>query len=83
MTLSQKLDVIEKHLVSVIKEETSRNKDDLRKELSNDILNFKDEIFGEIKTLKLESTVLASYRPILSDHEKRLSKIEKHLPSTN
>jgi len=52
MTLSQKLDVMEKHLVSVIKDELAINKEELRRDLNNDILNFKDEIVGEIKTLK-------------------------------
>ena len=48
MTLSQKLDIIEKHFISVL----DANKEELRRDLNNDILNFKDEIIGEIKTLK-------------------------------
>jgi len=79
MTLSQKLDVMEKHLVSVIKDELATTKKELRRDLNNDILNFKDEIIGEIKTIKLETSVTASYRPILTDHEKRISTLEKHL----
>ncbi len=79
MTLSQKLDVMEKHLVSVIKDELTATKEDLRRDLNNDILNFKDEIIGEIKTLRLETSATASYRPMLTDHEKRISTLEKHL----
>lgn len=77
MTLSQKLDVMEKHLVSVIKDELATHKEELRRDLNNDILNYKDEIIGEIKTIKLETSVTASYRPILTDHEKRISTLEK------
>jgi hypothetical protein len=51
MTLSQKLNVMEKHLVSVIKDELATTKEDLRRDLNNDILNFKDEIIGEIETI--------------------------------
>jgi len=79
MSLSQKLDVMENHLVSVIKDELATTKEELRHDLNNDILNFKDEIIGEIKTLKLETAVTATYRPILTDHEKRISTLEKHL----
>lgn len=75
MTLSQKLDVIEKHFISVL----DANKEELRRDLNNDILNFKDEIIGEIKTLRLETSATASYRPMLTDHEKRISTLEKHL----
>lgn len=46
------------------------------KEIRNDILNFKDEIIGEIQDLKQESSVTSSYRKLIANHESRISTLE-------
>ena len=74
MTLSQKIELLEKHLITVIKKEAAETKSDLK----NDILNFKDEIMGEVKDLREEVSVTAGYRPLIADHESRITKLEKH-----
>lgn len=47
------------------------------KEIRNDILNFKDEIIGEISDLKQESQVVGNYRQLIANHESRISILEK------
>ena len=54
---------------------------DLKNELKNDIVTFKDQILGEIKSLREEVTIVTSYRDKIEDHEERLEKLEKRIRS--
>lgn len=50
-------------------------KDDLKK-VSEDIVQFKDDILTEIVKLRDDITVVVGYRDMIEDHEARISKLE-------
>lgn len=54
---------------------------EVRIELKGDILNFKDEILGEIVKLREDVTVTTGYRDIIENHENRLIKLEENAVS--
>lgn len=65
-----------------IKEETKHltTKDELRateNRLVEKITVFKDEILGEMETLREDNTVLTSHGDQLANHEDRISVLEK------
>mgnify|MGYP001563856651 CR=1 FL=1 len=64
-------ELLEQHLETQLEETL--------KTLRSDNLNFKDEIISEIVTLRQETSVNSSHRLLLTDHEQRISKVEKHL----
>ena len=49
---------------------------ELRDELKNDILNFKVEILGEIRSMRDEIAILVGYRQTIENHDKRLTRVE-------
>lgn len=49
---------------------------ELRGELKNDILNFKDAILHEIIKLREDIAITMGYRDMIEDHENRLGVIE-------
>lgn len=55
----------------------------LRRELKNDIIEFKDKILGEIVKLREEVSVTSSYRDMIEDHDTRITKLEEKLPSAS
>ena len=50
-----------------------------RRLLVDDMQNFQDAIITEVKAIKQETIVNSSHRVTLTDHETRLSKVERHL----
>ncbi len=55
-------------------------KDDLKaleKKLTNDILNFKDEILHEIVAFREEMSVVIGYSDRIENHDQRIEKLEK------
>lgn len=50
-----------------------------RRKLVDEMQNFQDAIITEVKSVKQETIVNSGHRVTLTDHETRLSKIEKHL----
>jgi len=55
-------------------------KDDLKKldnKLSNNIIEFKDEILHEIVALRKDISVVSGHRDMLKNHETRIEKLEK------
>ncbi|MDO8609807.1 MAG: hypothetical protein Q7R95_04615 [bacterium] len=50
----------------------------LRKELKNDILEFKDAILHEILNLRDDIAITLGHRNMLEDHENRILNLEKH-----
>ncbi len=71
---------IQAFLGTLVKNEFSAIKEELEeqhKEIRNDILNFKDEIIGEIGDLKQETSVISNYRQLIANHESRISTLEK------
>ena len=51
------------------------------KDLGNDVLNFKVEILGEIKSLREEVHVTTNYRDMIASNEKRIEQLEKQIAS--
>lgn len=54
-------------------------KDDLqglKKELKNDIVQFKDDILHEIIELREANTITTGYRDLIEDHNERIEKLE-------
>lgn len=49
------------------------------KNLQNDILDFKVEILGEIKSLREEVHVTTNYRDMITSNEKRIEQLEKQI----
>ena len=50
-----------------------------RRLMVDDMQNFQDAIITEVKAIKQETIVNSSHRVTLTDHETRLSKVERHL----
>ena len=73
MTLEEQMKKMETLFVSVIREEAEKS----RKFIQNDILDFKDGIISEMKTIRLEQAVIGKYKKTLVDHEDRISDLEK------
>ena len=65
----------EKNLLSHIDDKFETN----RRLLVNEMQNFQDAIITEVKAIKQETIVNSSHRVTLTDHETRLSKVERHL----
>lgn len=63
----------EKQLLSHIDDKFETN----RRKLVNEMQNFQDAIITEVKNIKQETIVNSSHRQILTDHEKRITKVEK------
>jgi hypothetical protein len=55
---------------------TKQDGEDLRHELRNDLLNFKDAILTEIKDLRLETDVNSSFRSRIDKQDKRIDRLE-------
>jgi hypothetical protein len=66
----------------IFREEINQSNDALKKELKNDILQFKDDILGEIVKLREEVAVVNGYRDKIENHEERLEAIETELNTT-
>ena len=49
---------------------------ELRKELKNDIVTFKDEILHEIVAFREEMAVVTGYSDRIEDHDQRIEKLE-------
>lgn len=49
----------------------------LEKRLTNNIIEFKDEILHEIVALREDMAVVTGYRDMLENHEQRIEKVEK------
>lgn len=49
---------------------------EVKTELKNDILTFKDQILFEINKLRDDITVTTGYRDIIQDHESRIETLE-------
>ncbi len=47
------------------------------REVRNDMLSFKDEILGEIQSLRQEIQITIGYRGAIEDHEQRIQVLEK------
>lgn len=45
--------------------------------LRDDIATFKDEIIGEIKSLREEVTIVTGYKDQIEHHEARITKLEQ------
>lgn len=58
------------------------DKNDLKRfALKDDLVSFKDEILGEIKSLREEVTIVTGYKNQIEDHEVRIEKLEKTIQS--
>lgn len=55
---------------------TKEDLQQLEKKLTNNIVEFKDEILHEIIALREDITVITGYRDMLEDHDKRIEKLE-------
>src|SRR5205823_119235 len=53
--------------------------DELKAELKDIIITFKDEIYHEILNLRDDMAVVRGWRDMLEDHEDRIDKIETKL----
>lgn len=51
--------------------------DDSRKQLKDDILDFKSEILGEIQSLREDVMIVIGYKDQIEDHELRIQKLEQ------
>ncbi|MEK7079614.1 MAG: hypothetical protein AAB929_06085 [Patescibacteria group bacterium] len=49
---------------------------EVKTELKNDILSFKDQILFEINKLRDDITVTTGYRDMIQDHEARIETLE-------
>lgn len=49
--------------------------------LRNDVLDFKVEILGEIKSLREEVHVTTNYRDMIASNKKRIEQLEKQIAS--
>ncbi|MAT96419.1 MAG: hypothetical protein CL608_04680 [Anaerolineaceae bacterium] len=47
--------------------------------LKNEVLDFKVEILGEIKSLREEVQVTTNYRDMIASNEKRIEQLEKQI----
>jgi len=63
---------------------TKEDAKDLRRELMDALISFKDAILHEIKALREDVTIVTGYKDEIEDHDIRIERIEKHLklPST-
>lgn len=50
----------------------------LEDKLENKIVEFKDEILGQISALREEVTMVTGYRQDINDLDERVTKLEKH-----
>jgi len=55
---------------------TKQDGEDLRHELRNDLLDFKDAIITEIKDLRLETEVNSSFRNRIEKQDKKIERLE-------
>ncbi len=49
----------------------------IKKELKEEIVQFKDDILHEIIALREEVTIVVGYRDMLEEHQTRITKLEK------
>jgi len=52
---------------------------ELKSELRDDIVTFKDQILTEIQNLRVDVAVLTGYRDMIEDHETRIGTLEKQI----
>ena len=62
---------------------TKEELNDLKSELKNDIVEFKDAILHEIVAMREELAVTLGHRDMLEDHETRITKLEKKSSKPN
>jgi len=55
---------------------TKQDGEDLRHELRNDLLDFKDAIITEIKELRQETEINSSFRQRIEKQDKRIDRLE-------
>lgn len=51
--------------------------DEKFKMLENTLIEFKDAILGEIKSLREDIAIVTGYRDMIEDHETRIEKLEQ------
>ncbi|MBP9691464.1 hypothetical protein KBD81_05300 [Candidatus Woesebacteria bacterium] len=65
-------------ILDIVQREVNSSK----KELKNDILQFKDDILTEILHLRDDIAVITGYRSRIEEHEERIDELEKHVYSS-
>ncbi len=68
-----------KLLTKELKEYIDEKVETLRRNIVDDVQIFQDAVITEVREIRQETSVNTSHRTILTDHETRLSKVEKHL----
>lgn len=64
--------------VFATKDDINKVRDDLKRyALKEDLVNFKDEILREIRSMRQELVIIIGYKDQIEDHEVRLEKLEK------
>lgn len=70
-----------KLISQLFSDEFSEKFSDARKQLKEDLLDFKDEILSEVQKLREDVNVVTGYKDQIEDHETRIGKLEKVLQS--
>ncbi len=66
-------------LTKELKEYIDEKVETLRRNIVDDVQIFQNAVITEVREIKQETSVNTSHRTILTDHETRLSKVEKHV----
>ena len=78
LTKKDKADLVQEFSkIFATKEELAHVTTELRRELKNDILQFKDDILFEIKAMREELAIVIGYRQTIENHEERISMLEQ------
>lgn len=68
-----------KLISQLFSDEFSEKFTEARKQLKEDLVNFKDEILTEVKKLSEDVTVVTGYKDQIEDHDIRINKLEEVL----
>ena len=71
--------MLTKNDIKLLREVFATKEDLNRYALKEDLVNFKDEILYEIRSMRQELVVIIGYKDQIEDHEVRLEKLEKKI----
>ncbi len=63
----------------IITQAIQTSEKNIKAELKEEILQFKDEVMGRFQHIDEEIAILAGHQDVWEDHENRIQNIEKHI----